>query len=127
MTNRIFRFAITGVFVTLVHVVVATLWILWVTHDPSLANAIAFIVATLVSFVINTFWSFSSEMSSLILVKYVTVAFVGLFLSAGVAWAVDQMGFSYPYGIAAVVFVMPPANFVMHHFWTYRIRDQLEF
>ena len=127
MKNRIFRFAATGIFVTLVHVVVATLWILWVNHEPSLANAIAFIVATLVSFLINTFWSFSSEMSALVLAKYVTVALVGLFLSAGVAWVVDQMGFSYPYGIAAVVCVMPPANFAMHHFWTYRIRDQLEF
>lgn len=127
MTNRIFRFAITGIFVTLVHIVVATLWILWVNHEPSLANAIAFIVATLFSFVINTFWSFSSAISTLILMKYVTVALVGLFLSAGVAWAVDQMGFSYPYGIAAVVCVIPPVNFAMHHFWTYRIRDQLEF
>jgi putative flippase GtrA len=127
MTNRIFRFAITGIFVTLVHIVVATLWILWVNHEPSLANAIAFIVATLFSFVINTFWSFSSAISTLILMKYVTVALVGLFLSAGVAWAVDQMGFSYPYGIAAVVCVIPPVNFAMHHFWTYRIRDQFEF
>ena len=127
MTNRIFRFAITGIFVTLVHVIVAMLWILWVNHEPSLANAIAFIVATLVSFVINTFWSFASEMNSLVLAKYVTVALIGLFLSAGVAWAVDQMGFTYPYGIAAVVCVMPPVNFAMHHFWTYRIRDPLEF
>lgn len=127
MTNRIFRFAITGIFVTLVHIVVATLWILWINHEPSLANAIAFIVATLFSFAINTFWSFSSAISTLILMKYVTVALVGLFLSAGVAWAVDQMGFSYPYGIAAVVCVIPPVNFAMHHFWTYRIRDQLEF
>jgi hypothetical protein len=44
---------------------------------------------------------------------------MGLVLSAGLAQCVDWWGFSYGYGIAAVVLVMPPFNFLLHHFWTY--------
>lgn len=120
LVQRATRFAVTGVFVTLVHVAVATAWIRLVSPFPALANAIAFLVATGVSYVINTLWSFSSDMAQHVLFRFFVVALVGLSLSAGVSHVVDMLGFSYPYGIAAVVCVMPPVNFLLHNFWTYR-------
>lgn len=124
MVKRFLRFGITGVFVTLVHIVVATAWMEVVYPLPSLANTIAFIVATVVSLVINTFWSFSSTMSQSVLLKFFVVSGIGLVLSAGISGLVDAMGFAYPYGIAAVVCTMPPVNFLLHHFWTYRSAPQ---
>ena len=120
LIRRAMRFAVTGVFVTLVHIAVATAWMQLARPTPALANAVAFLVATGFSYVINTLWSFSSGMGHQVLFKFFVVSLVGLSLSAGVSHGVDLLGFSYPYGIAAVVCVMPPVNFLLHNFWTYR-------
>lgn len=123
LKRRALRFGATGVFVTLVHVVVASGWIHFVDGNPSFANAVAFTVATLVSFLMNTLWSFSSVIEKDVLLKFALVALVGLLLSASISGVVDWLGFDYKIGIFAVVCVLPPSNFLMHHFWTYRAKS----
>jgi len=120
LTRRFVRFATTGVLNTLLHAAVATTWIHFVVAQPSVANSIAFVVATTASFFINTLWSFSSSVDRVVMVKFVVVALIGLPIAAGVSGLVDALGFPYQAGIAAVVCVMPPVNFLMHHFWTFR-------
>ncbi len=120
LTRRFLRFAATGLFNTALHAAVATAWINLVSPTPSIANAIAFTIATIASFFINTLWSFSSAVDRVVLVKFLLVAMVGLPIAAGVSGLADWFGFSYQIGIAAVVCVMPPVNFLMHNFWTYR-------
>lgn len=125
LTRRFVRFAATGVFNTVLHAVLASAWIHYVSYDPSVANAVAFAVATLASFFINTLWSFSSSVDRLVVLKFAVVALIGLPVAAGVSGLVDALGFPYQAGIAAVVCVMPPVNFLMHHFWTYRPTPQI--
>jgi putative flippase GtrA len=120
LTRRFSRFAVTGVFNTALHSVVAVLWIQHISDKPSVANAVAFTVATFASFFINTLWSFSSVPDRFILSKFMVVALVGLPIAAGVSGLVDEMGLQYQIGIAAVLCVMPPVNFLLHNFWTYR-------
>lgn len=117
--RRAWRFSVTGVMVTLVHIVVANICILGAGARPAAGNAVAFMVATIVSYWVNTHWSFSSTPNPRLFGRYLVVALVGLGVSAGLAHGVEAMGFSYGFGIAAVVCVMPPLNFLMHHLWTY--------
>jgi putative flippase GtrA len=119
LVRRIARFSVSGVLVTLVHIASATAWLHWVNTSSGLANGFAFAVATVFSYCIHTLWSFSAEMAPRVFAKFMLVALVGLGLSAGVGHLVQWLEFPYQYSIAAVVLVMPPYNFLAHHFWTY--------
>jgi putative flippase GtrA len=121
LTRRAMRFGITGGINTSLHIAVASSWIHFVHPDPSFANGVAFLVATMFSYATNTLWSFSGQFDRATFVKFWLVALLGLPLTAGIAGVANWMGLHYAYGIAAVVCVMPPINFMMHNFWTYRI------
>ena len=123
LVRRIARFSVSGVLVTLVHIASATAWLHWVNASSGWANGFAFAVATAFSYCIHTLWSFSAEMEPRVLARFIVVATLGLGLSAGVGHLVQWLGFAYQYSIAAVVLVMPPYNFLAHHFWTYAKPD----
>ena len=54
LLRRALRFAMTGLLVTAVHVVAAVLFVHLILANPPLANGFAFVVATVVSYLINT-------------------------------------------------------------------------
>lgn len=120
LLTRTLRFGCTGLFITGLHVLIATLFIQLVWPSPPLANGVAFCCATLVSYLLHTIWSFSGQLQGRTLFRFILVSILGLLLSMLVSWAIQQLGLSYLVGIAAVVLVLPPVNFLLHNFWTYR-------
>ncbi|ALI02844.1 GtrA family protein [Pseudomonas sp. FW306-02-F02-AA] len=120
LIKRGLRFAVTGLFVTALHAVVAVLLINYVLALPPVANGVAFSVATLVSYVINTSWSFSSRLHGRTLGRFMMVSGAGLLLAMLVAWAAQMAGLHYLLGIGAVALTIPAFTFVLHNFWTYR-------
>jgi putative flippase GtrA len=120
LIQRGVRFAVTGLFVTALHALVAILFINFISPLPPLANGVAFAVATLVSYVINTTWSFSARLHGRTLLRFLLVSVCGFWLAMFVAWAAQIAGFHYLLGIAAVALTIPAFTFVLHNFWTYR-------
>lgn len=120
LIQRGVRFAVTGLFVTALHALVAVLFINFISPLPPLANGVAFAVATLVSYVINTTWSFSARLQGRTLLRFLLVSVCGFLLAMFVAWAVQIAGFHYLLGIAAVALTIPVFTFLLHNFWTYR-------
>nr|WP_218627578.1 GtrA family protein [Pseudomonas sp. dw_612] len=120
MIKRALRFAVTGVFVTALHAVVAVLFINFVMPMPPLANGVAFAVATVVSYLINTTWSFSARLRGRTLLRFMMVSGAGFLLAMFVAWAAQIAGLNYLLGIGAVALTLPAFTFVLHNFWTYR-------
>lgn len=120
LIKRAVRFSFTGLLNTAVHVLIASTIIEFIVPVPAFANGVAFIVATLVSYLINTKWSFSSQLHGKSLFRYSIVSILGFFLAVGISGTINMLGFSYWYGIAGVICVMTPTNFLLHHFWTYR-------
>ena len=120
LIQRGLRFAVTGVFVTALHALVAVLFIHFISAPPPLANGVAFAVATVVSYVINTTWSFSARLHGRTLVRFLLVSVCGFFLAMFVAWAAQMAGLHYLLGIGAVALIIPAFTFVLHNFWTYR-------
>lgn len=114
------RFAISGLLVTGLHVVIATTFIQIILPAPSLANGVAFAVATLFSYLINTTWSFSSPLHGRNLFRFCLVSLIGLVLAMGISGAAQDYGLHYGYGIVFVVCTVPPVTFLLHNFWTYR-------
>ncbi|PWE44792.1 GtrA family protein [Pseudomonas prosekii] len=120
LIKRALRFAVTGLFVTALHAVVAVLFINFLMPVPPLANGVAFAVATVVSYLINTTWSFSARLHGRTLLRFMLVSAGGFLLAMFVAWAAQIAGLNYLLGIGAVALTIPAFTFVLHNFWTYR-------
>jgi putative flippase GtrA len=118
--KRVVRFAFTGVFVTGIHALIAILIVIYLIPAPPLANGVAFMGATLISYVINTTWSFSSQLQGSTLLRFVVVSIVGFIVAISVSWFMEQQGFNYLIGIVAVALTTPLITFLMHNFWTYK-------
>lgn len=120
LLRRGLRFAMTGLFVTAVHVLAAVLFVHLILASPPLANGFAFVVATVVSYLINTLWSFSSRLHGRTLGRFMVVSIGGFWLAMLVAWVAQSAGLNYLAGIAAVALIIPVFTFILHNFWTYR-------
>jgi putative flippase GtrA len=120
LTKQAIRFAVSGLLVTGLHVLIATVFILYVSHTPTLANGLAFVVATVFSYWINTTWSFSSTLYGRNLIRFCIVSFIGLLLAMIISGATQYFGLDYLYGIAVVACIISLVTFLLHNFWTYR-------
>jgi len=118
--KRAARFAFTGVFVTGVHAAIAIVIIQFLVPIPPLANGVAFIGATVISYVINTTWSFSRRLHGRTLYRFVLVSIIGFLVAMSVAWGAQILGLNYLLGICAVALTIPPMTFLLHTFWTYK-------
>ncbi|HEY0963158.1 MAG TPA: GtrA family protein [Pseudomonadales bacterium] len=114
------RFACTGIFVSALHATIALGLLRFVTENPAFANGVAYVVATAVSYALNTLWSFSSRPTGTTLRRFLTVSFGGLLVAMAVARLCELAGLEDWQGIVAVILVIPPLTFALHNFWTYR-------
>lgn len=121
LVRRALRFALSGMFVTLLYSLIAAGLIEGAALRSPVASGIAFVVATLTSYLVNTYWSFSRQPGLGNLMRFSCIALVGLFLTISIASLVDSLGLSYWIGIGCVVLVVPPVTFLLHNFWTYRL------
>lgn len=122
-----FRFGMTGVANTGIHALVAFLclngFFLGVSSlvaSPVVANGLAFVVATIFSYVVNTRWSFSTEMNARNFQRFIGVALIGLAAAMLLAKFAEVIGLPAMGGVVLVVCVMPLINFALHSLWTYR-------
>ena len=121
------RFGITGVANTGIHAATAVLCLEGfflgapaLVAGPVVANGVAFVVATVFSYVVNTLWSFSTKMNRRNLQRFLVVSVIGLFAAMALARLAELIGMPALGGVVLVVCVMPFVNFGLHAFWTYR-------
>lgn len=116
------RFLVSGVLATAVHFAVAVTLIRQGHAEPAIANAIAFVVATAFSYVINTLWSFGGIMGGPTLARFLIVQLLGVGLAALVSGTADRLGLHYVIGTALVPVFVTPVTYTLHRLWTYRAR-----
>lgn len=120
--RRAVKFGISGLVVTACHAAYASTAIELNGWTPPAANGLAFLFATLVSYLLNTRWSFSARPSGQSFIRFWGVCGLGLAQSMGIAAAVERAGEPYPVGIALIAVTVPPVSFLLHSLWTYRGR-----
>lgn len=118
--EKVLRFCATGLLVTSTHAFIVWLMVDLLLFSPPLSNGVAFIIATITSYTINTLWSFSQPLYRHTLYKYICVSAIGFIASVFIAWAAQALGFNYLLGIAGVVLTVPMITFILHSTWTYR-------
>lgn len=117
---RLARFGLSGLCSTALHVLVASAMVALADATQVIANAVAFVCATVFSYLANTLWSFSSTVHSRNLVRYLTVALVGFAETTGLARAAELLDVPRGWTIVAIALLIPPTMFVLHRVWTYR-------
>ena len=118
-SQKIGRFVLTGGLVTGIHVLVAFSFLNFVAPVPTLANGIAFLVATSFSYLINTLWTFSDSLVKQNMVRFGVVSAICAVLAVVVSGGAEFYGLSHGADIALVVLTLPPVSFLLHNFWTY--------
>ncbi|CAJ0803874.1 hypothetical protein LMG18090_04519 [Ralstonia mannitolilytica] len=120
MLMRIFRFGVSGVVATGVHVAIATALINGVSASQVTANGVAFVCANVCSYLLNALWSFSAKPGGANFVRFYAVSLLGLALTLAISWTAQTLGQSYWIGLAAILATVPPLTFVLHRCWTFR-------
>lgn len=114
------RFVLSGIAATLTHTAVVLTLVHWFAWAAGSANFVAFILATLVSYTLNSFWTFNARMTRSTAMRFAGVAAFCASLAALLANGVASEGYGPLTGIGVVVLVITPISFLLHRNWTYR-------
>lgn len=114
------RFLLVGGVSTGNHVIVAAVLIEFFQVTPPISNGIAFTLSTLISYLLNTGWSFSQPFHQRNFVRFISVSIVGLVLSMSIATIAQSLGMHYLFGILAIALIVPLVTFALHSRWTYK-------
>ncbi|MFI8557826.1 GtrA family protein [Pseudomonas putida] len=120
LLRKAFRFSLTGILMTLIHASIVILLVSSVSLPPPISNGLAFALATIASYLINTLWSFSAPLHGRTLSRFILVSIFGLCVSIFISWIIQLAGYSYLVGIAGVAVTVPVVTFFLHTTWTYR-------
>ncbi|MEO0367503.1 MAG: GtrA family protein [Pseudomonadota bacterium] len=120
LSSPLMRFIIVGGTATSLHlIIVIVIMETWALAE-GLANAIAFALATIFSYLCNTYWSFSAQQSRSVFIKYWLVSALGLSLAVLISSFAAYLGLHYFLGAMMVVSVTPLVSYNLHKRWTYR-------
>lgn len=123
---KLLRYGAVGVLGAATHM--STLFVLVETHsaEPIAATTAGFILALLVSYLANRFWTFGfsgSYWASMI--KYCLVSLIGLGLNILIIKLfTDMLGLWYGWGALTAVVAVALNNFLLNNAWTFTSRDR---
>lgn len=120
--SSFFRFCITGILATSIHVISVSILIPTFRVDVGVSNGIGFVLATVFSSLVNTRWSFKVNLSYKTALRFWIVATFGCFLSILISKTIESMGFHYLIGVAAITMTVPIISYTLHHRYTYNSR-----
>ena len=125
--DKILKFAVVGVISTLIHVFIVTFLINGEQLlDIGYANVIAFIIATIFSYLFNTKWTYSTSFNKSNLMKFLLTATLGSIISFALSTLANDLGWHYLTGIALIVLSVPALTFIMHTYWTFNKKNILK-
>lgn len=116
-----YRFLFAGVISAAAFMATLTASVEWLHMSPVLANIPAFIIGTAVSYLINTHWSFETEMSGETLFRFSVVTMIGFGLNLGLMYLMhDVLAWHYLIAGFIILVIVPIFNFIGHKIWTFK-------
>lgn len=120
IVERAIKFLMTGATSTAIYVGLSYVMIATRACGVVVSSVVAFITASLFSYLANTLWSFSETPTTANLAKFAAVAISGSIISATILKCAIAEGFGYWIGITLTLCFVPLMTFIAHQFWTYR-------
>lgn len=113
------RFALVGVANTLVHALVVVALMEALLPPAAVANGVAFVFANLMSYTLNSRFTFRMPMSFFGYRRFLLVSLVSLALTLLITSAVDYAGLHYSIGLLMAIFVVPVLNYLVMRVWAF--------
>lgn len=112
-------FALIGVANTLVHGAILVVAVEWVALGVTVAHLVAFCVANIFSYLMNSWLTFKAALSLSRYVRFFLASLLSLGLTLLLAWVAEVYGLHYLLGFVLIVVVVPLLSFAVMKFWTF--------
>ncbi len=113
------RFALVGFANTAVHALVVVGLMEAVAPPAAISNGAAFIIANLMSYALNSRFTFRMPMNLSGYRRFLLVSLVSLVLTLLITSVVEYAGLHYSIGLLMVIFVVPVMNFLVMKIWAF--------
>ena len=120
---QLFRFILTGGFVTALGVGVYAVVALGLRWHPQVGNLLAYLVAMGAGYVLHSKWSFKGHGSRTQTtgIKFVTVSLISLALNSFWVWLLTEpLALDPEWPILPMIFVTPAVTFLLNRQWVFR-------
>lgn len=84
------------------------------------ATCVGFSVGTVVSYVLNSLFTFQRKLERSRFVRFGTVTLIGLGINVSIVEGAQLIGLHYGFGVFGSLVVAPAFNFLAHRYWTFR-------
>lgn len=120
--SKFIKYGLVGVLGTLTHTLVLTLCVEFFAFPAVLATIIGFIFSLILSFKLNTIWTFSNGAgSNLSFVKYTLTCSTGLLINVLIMYViVDIFKMWYLLAQFSSIIVVPIFNFTLSKSWVFK-------
>jgi putative flippase GtrA len=113
------KYGLVGLLNTMIHAALLFGSVELLSLGPVTGNLVAFLVANMVSFMMNSYWTFNSSPDVRHYVKFFLSSLFALGLTLGIAWLFQALGLHYGLGFLGVILIVPPLNYLALKRWTF--------
>nr|WP_220460332.1 GtrA family protein [Pseudomonas juntendi] len=108
-----------GVTNTLVHAGIVVTLMELLAPPAYVANGVAFMFANVMSYILNSRFTFKTPASFLGYRRFLLVSLVSLALTLAITSLVEFLGWHYAFGLLMVIFVVPVLNYIVMKLWAF--------
>ena len=117
--HEFIRFGLVGVTNTLVHAGIVVTLMELLAPPAYVANGVAFMFAIVMSYILNSRFTFKTPASFLGYRRFLLVSLVSLALTLAITSLVEFLGWHYAFGLLMVIFVVPVLNYIVMKLWAF--------
>ncbi|QXI34964.1 GtrA family protein [Pseudomonas promysalinigenes] len=118
--HEFIRFGLVGVANTVVHAGIVVALMETLAPPAFIANGIAFGFANVMSYLLNSRFTFQTPASFLGYRRFLAVSLLSLGLTLLITSVVEYLGLHYAVGLVMVIFVVPVLNYLVMKLWAFK-------
>jgi putative flippase GtrA len=117
--HEFIRFGLVGVANTVVHAGIVIALMEALVPPAFVANGVAFVFANLMSYALNSRFTFKTPLSFLGYRRFLLVSLVSLGLTLLITSVVEYLGWHYSVGLIMVILLVPILNYMVMKIWAF--------
>ena len=122
MMSRFFRHLVAGGIGTLIYVTLVAILVEIFGLHPVPSVMVAVVIEVLYKYIISRGWVYQPDRTnSYTIPRFLVVVIISLLLNTGIMYfAVEIIQLWYVWGLLSTAFIVPPTNFLLNFYWTFR-------
>lgn len=123
------RFGLAGIIATLCHIGTLIILVEYFEYIPLLASTIGFLLAVIVSYILNHRFTFIVKGNHVLFFsRYLVVCITGLILNTSIMFVtINILKWWYITGQVSTLIIVPIINFMLNKFWAFSIKRDEDF